>query len=419
VRKAESVARQDSRQLTVDKAASLKLLVLSRNYPNPVLPLLGLWVERPTAAVARLVDAEVVSPVPWFPPLPAFAAPEALRRFRQVPRRHVRRGVEIHHPRFLVGPGYKLHAQEARSYYAGVHRTVRDLRRWFPFDLIHAHFGYPDGVVAERLGREHGVPVVVTEHAPWHPWMEHFASVRKQTIKSASAFARHIAVSRSVADSIRSFTGDAHAVDVIPIGVDEHVFRPGPTSARDPNKVLFVGNPRAVKGVDVLLEAMEIVVVQRPHAHLVLVGGALYRDGERQLQELKARVADSPLRGRVEFTGPQPPTTVARHMAESALLVLPSRLESFGAVLVEAMACGTPVVSTYSGGPEDIVTADNGHLVPIDDPASLAVAMLDVLDNAARYRAEDLRDYVLRRFTWSTIADRLTTMYRAVLDGTH
>jgi teichuronic acid biosynthesis glycosyltransferase TuaC len=399
--------------------ASLKLLVLSRNYPNPELPLLGLWVERPTAAVARLVDTEVLSPVPWFPPLPAFAAPEALRRFRKVPRRQVRRGVEIHHPRFLVGPGYKLHAQEARSYYAGVHRTVRELRRWFPFDLIHAHFGYPDGVVAERLGRELGVPVVVTEHAPWHPWMDRFDGVRKQTLKSATGFARHVAVSRAVADSIRSFTGEAHAVDVIPVGVDEHVFQLGPASARDPNKVLFVGNPRAVKGIDVLLEAMVIVVAQRPHTHLVLVGGALYRDGARQLHELKVRVAESPLRDRVEFTGPLPPASVARHMAESALLVLPSRLESFGAVLIEAMACGTPVVGTYSGGPEDIVTAETGHLVPIDDPASFAAAMLDVLDNAGRYRAEDLRDYVVRRFTWSAIADRLTTMYRAVLDGAH
>src|SRR5947209_4282596 len=139
----------------------MRVLVLSRNYPNPVMPLLGLWVERPTVAVNRDVRTVVVSPVPWCPPLPSIGPVSELTRFRQVPTSDARSGIKVRHPRFAVGLGSRFHNLEARAYMLGVRGTVRDLYRDFPFDLIHAHFSYPDGVVATQLGQQYGVPVVV------------------------------------------------------------------------------------------------------------------------------------------------------------------------------------------------------------------------------------------------------------------
>ena len=136
----------------------LRVLVLARAYPNDVFPTLGLWTEQPTVRLAQRCDMRVVSPVPWCPPLPPLARLEQYARFRRVPVRDRRHGVEIAHPRFFVGPGTSLYALEARAYASGIRRPVEQLRKNFPFDLVHAHFIYPEGVVAHGLARRYGVP---------------------------------------------------------------------------------------------------------------------------------------------------------------------------------------------------------------------------------------------------------------------
>ena len=105
---------------------------------------------------------------------------------------------------------------------------------------------------------------------------------------------------------------------------------------------------------------------------------------------------------------------VARLMAESAVVVLPSRAESFGAVLVEALACGTPVVATRCGGPEDIVTPEDGELVPVGDADALADAVATVLRDTGRFRPEELRERALERFGWPTVVRRTTAVYGEV-----
>ena len=99
-------------------------------------------------------------------------------------------------------------------------------------------------------------------------------------------------------------------------------------------------------------------------------------------------------------------------MAESAVVVLPSRAESFGAVLVEALACGTPVVATRCGGPEDIVTPEVGELVPVGDPDALATALGDALRESGRRDPARLRAYALEHFGWDSIVDRIHEIYR-------
>ncbi|HET9051248.1 MAG TPA: glycosyltransferase [Candidatus Dormibacteraeota bacterium] len=393
----------------------LRVLVLSRNYPSSVMPLLGLWVEEPTALVAQRVAVEVVSPVPWCPPLPRVGRAADLLRFRAVPRTEVRRGVTIHHPRFPIGPGATLLAQQARGYRLGVERFVAGLRRSFPFDLIHAHFTYPDGVVAEWLGRRHGVPVVVTEHAPWKPWIDRDAGVRRQVVDASRRVARHEPVSRWLADQIASYTGAPERIRVVPNGVDPERFVLAAPGERDADRVLFVGFPRPFKGLDILLRAMRAVVGARPAAHLAIAGGPIFRGNNAYIDEMRALAERLGLGDSVEFLGARPVEEVARLMATSAVLVLPSTMETFGVVLVEALACGTPVIAAIPGGPEDVVTPEVGRLVPFGDDVTLAASILDILGDPGRYPPERLRAFALERFTWSAVAGAVVDSYREVL----
>lgn len=396
---------------------SLKVLVLSRNYPNNVLPYLGLWVEGLVSHTLGVCELRVMAPVPYCPPLPHRLVDT---RFRQIALQQCRNGVRVSYPRFLTGPGYSLHSSEARTYYWGIRRQVARLRQEFPFDVIHAHFTYPDGVVAAWLGRHYRVPVVITEHAPWQPWMEDYPRVRRQAVWAAHESTFHIAVSHSVRATIAYFTGESAKLRVIPVGVDGSVFTPPPDSDRpSPTQVLYVGRINFIKGLDVLLRAMRQLVNRRRDVRLVVVGGSFYRHARPQEEQIYRLAQTLGVGEHVAFVGMKAPHEVADLMRRSALLVVPGRAESFGAVLVEALACGTPVVATRCGGPEDIVHDQVGLLVPKEDVDALALAIDRVLSHRERYNAAQLRAYALENFAWEQIARRTVTLYAEALERFH
>ncbi|MEC4888453.1 MAG: glycosyltransferase [Nitrospira sp.] len=391
-----------------------KILVLSRNYPNDVLDGLGLWVKRLVHQCAAQCDFSVISPVPYVPPLPV---PEYYHRFRKIPKMSDSdSNMSVFHPRFLVGPGMLFQCTEAAMYYLAIKSQVAKLREAFPFDLIHAHFTYPDGVVAALLGRRYGVPVVITEHALWRPHrMENSRLVRRQAIWAVQNSTFHIAVSRSVKASIEYFTGTSEHIKTIPVGVDGAMFRPSSNSRPNPNQILYVGFLNHNKGVDVLLRAMSHLLKVNPQAQLVLVGGSFYRNTNRQERQLRQLAKELALDGCVKFVGYKTSHEVARYMRESAVLVLPSRGESFGAVLVEALACGTPVIATRCGGPEDVVTDDVGMLVSPEDEHELSRAMETMLCRRDQFKPERLRAYAMERFSWERVAAQTVELYGEAL----
>lgn len=391
----------------------INVLVLSRTYPNAILPFLGLWVEQWAKFTLDACRVRVVSPVPYYPPIPG---PYDFRRFRQVPAQEWRGTIQVSHPRFLTGPGYTTHDLDAHAYYLGAVRTVDRLWREAPFDLIHAHFIYPDGVVGARLAQRFGVPLVITEHAFWQPWLDQYPRVRKQAVAAAHASAFHIAVSQAVRRGITHFTGESERLRVVPVGVDLDVFTPLPTGQKpDPNSILYVGRIHETKGVDVLLHAMRLLVERNPDARLSLIGGSFYLQNQSREERMMNLAEELDLTHHVRFLGMQSPIEVSEAMRRSALLVLPSRRETLGAVLLEALACGTPVVATRCGGPEDVVTEAVGKLVPKEDPASLAGAMEEVLEKRQRYDAQVLRTYAAENFSWQRVAEQTVELYQAAL----
>jgi glycosyltransferase involved in cell wall biosynthesis len=391
-----------------------RILTLSRSYPSDAFPNLGLWVEQPTVRIAESCDVRVVAPVPYCPPVPNVGSLRRYARFRSVPGRERRYGIEVDRPRFLAGPGHSLYRWEAAAQYAGVRRTVDGIRREFDFDLIHAHFIYPEGAVAHRLSRRYGVPFIVTEHAPWSAEWFALPGVRAEALAAARDASAMVAVSTSVRETIVDYTGDQEQVQVIPVGVDAARFVPRPDGRRRPDQILYVGWLNYNKGVDVLLHAVDELRRHGRPGSLTLVGGSYFRDTQRQESELRRLAASLDLGDRVTFAGRLPQSEVAQLMAESAVVVLPSRAESFGAVLVEALACGTPVVATRCGGPEDIVTPEVGRLIEPGEPAALADAIHTVLSTPTDFPAERLRAYALDRFEWSRIVGELHDLYAEV-----
>ena len=392
----------------------INVLVLSRNYPNAVLPLIGPWVQQWAKFTLSECQVRAVAPVPYYPRF--LPGPVEFRRFSQIPSQELADGIEVSHPRFFTGPGYSTHTLDADAYFLGVRKTIDRLWREQPFDLIHAHFIYPDGVAGARLAQRYDVPLVVTEHAFWHPWLDQYPRVRRQAVGAAKTIAFHIAVSQSVRRSISRFTGENERLRVIPVGVNIERFTPLPDGEKpDPHSILFVGRIHETKGVDVLLRAMRLLADRNPAVRLSLVGGSFYRPTQIREERLKHMAEELGLSEHVRFLGIQSPDQVAETMRRSSLLVLPSRRETLGAVLIEALACGIPVVATRCGGPEDVVNDSVGMLVPNEDPSSLADAMEIVLKQREEYDPRVLRQYAAERFSWQTVAAQTIDLYRSAL----
>jgi glycosyltransferase involved in cell wall biosynthesis len=390
-----------------------RILLLAREFPNPAKPRSGLWALGQAHALRAHADLRVIAPVPRVPPFPVWGLWRALRA---VPRERSENGLTIYHPRQLVGLGQSLYELEGETYLRAVRKLLRHVRAEWPPDALHAHFVYPDGYAAARLSEDLGVPFFITEHAFWSPGMDAHPRVRDEAIGCARRAARVVAVSEALRRSIVECAGDPGNVVVIPNGVDVSVFsRDGAPQTTAPLSLLYVGWLTYHKGLDVLVRAMPSILRARADAELTVVGESLFRTQRRQEREIRALAERLGVASSIRFVGGKSPPEVARAMNAAAVVVVPSRRESFGTVIVEAMACGRPVVATESGGPKDLITPGAGLLVPPEDPEALASAVIDVAGNLDRYDPERIRSRAVESHSWAVVAERIASLYEQEL----
>lgn len=396
----------------------MNVLVVSRLYPRPTDPVLGIFVEEEARALALHCNLRVVSPTPWFPPLKLFSK---WYEYSQLPLRELRQGIGVYRPRALVLPRNLFFGLLGYSFYLTLRRWVREIEGEFPIDLIHAHTAYPDGFAAAKLGRALGRPTVVTLHGGDVNLCFRRSSGRKQGMWAISHAAHVIAASSSLRRTVvDQYGADGEKVTVIPSGVDVGRFKPMAREEAENTlglekglpRVLYVGAITRSKGIDHLLLAFARLNRAMPKpAQLVLVGDGDYA-------QPAVRLADElGIRQQVTPVGKRPNDEIPLWMNSCDVLVLPSLSEGLGVVLIEAMACGKPVVATTCGGPEDIVTSHTGILVPPADEQALAQALLDVLSNGDRFSPAVIRQHALDNYAYEGIAARILDLYAEVLRG--
>jgi teichuronic acid biosynthesis glycosyltransferase TuaC len=392
----------------------LRVLVLSWNYPTPAAPQRGLWVERMCRAAALAADVTVIVPTPWVPPLIPIPA---LARFTRVPRYERQGNVEVYFPRVAGSIEYHTHVLDAGLAFARVLALARRLHQERPFDLIHAHFIYPDGVVASRLGSELGVPVMTSEHAFWTPWLVDQPRVAAQVERALPGIRLVTTVSDFLRESVQAYARDRTETAVLPNVVDDAVFRPAPR-ARESAQLLYVGLIRKFKRIDVLLHAVARVRPTLPELRLrVLSANAMraYGSDRREMHELVARLGLSNI---VSIEPGVDPPSVAEAMRRCALVAVSStRRETFCSVAAESLACGTPLVITRCGGPEEFVTAADGVMVEPDDPEAFARGILEALPRRGTFDSSGMCRRIVGRFGTAAWCDKAMAIYERLAAG--
>lgn len=359
-------------------ATRLRVLAITRIFPNAVEPLSAPFNRQQFAALGRICDLRVMATIPWFPGS-RFVKSSKTWGLRTVPAHDVIAGLEVTHPRTLYVPGLAgiSGALEVASLLPGFLARRRDI------DVVLGSWAYPDGAAAVGLARLIGVPAVVKAHGSDLNVQSTMRGPRQNLAFALPRAARVVAVSAALGEKAISLGVRRERVAVVSNGTDASLFQvreraaaraglewPGAWPER---LVLFVGRVERAKGVLELVEAFARIADRAPDLALAILGeGAC-------LAEAKAKAA--PLGGRVRFLGARPLREVPQWMAASTLVTLPSHAEGSPNVIREALACGRPVVATDVGGiPELLTTAPPGQLgamVPARDPAALGDAILD------------------------------------------
>lgn len=363
----------------------LRLLTFSTLYPNPAQPHHGVFVEnrlRHLVAGGEAVST-VLAPVPWFP-----------LRYPGVLRFERRHGIAVHHPRYAAPPGLGMYTGPAALLAAARRALAPLLEAGLCFDAIDAHYLYPDGVAAVRLGRELGLPVVITARGSDTSQLPRHAVPRRLIRGAIRGAAALVAVSAGLKEGLVALGAPADKVTVLRNGVDLEAFRPPPDWVPNATpSLLSVGHLIPRKGHDVVIRALALL----PGHHLVVVGDGPQRESLRALAQ-RLGVA-----GRVRFAGPRPHGELRHFYGAADALVLASAREGWANVLLEAMACGTPVAAYPVMGPRDVV----GPGGVLDENLQRAcLAALEVPRATARAQAE--------HFSWPACAasfrDQLVTI---------
>lgn len=292
------------------------------------------------------------------------------------------------------------------SMFAAFQKLVRE--GWQP-DVIHANV-YSAGIPAVLFGKRYRVPVVVTEH------FTGFArgmvrGLEKMKAKFAFEWADLVCpVSEALKRHIESY-GIRARFRVVPNAVDTSLFAPANKAfARegDRKRLLFVALLDPKKGVPDLLQALASVREKRDDFVLDIIGDGQNRS---EYENLTDRLG---LRDIVYFHGLKTKLEVAEFMKRCDFFVLSSLVETFGVVLIEALACGKPVITTDIEGPNEIVTDKVGRLVPPGNPEALAGAIDYMLDHCREYFPEKIAQYARERYSHQAVGRELDELYRSI-----
>lgn len=283
-------------------------------------------------------------------------------------------------------------------------RLRRELRAFGP-DVVHVHEP-PAGVIAWDVCSYRGAPVVGTFHAySTKPLPNHIASLAGARRKFNQLAAR-IAVSDAAAWTGRRWFGGHYRV--IPNGVDTMAPPAAPKPHADELRLIFVGRPEERKGLPMLLSAFAALREHR-NARLTVVG--------TERSEVMRFLADPSVADGIEMLGRVSDEELWRRLHESDLLCAPSLAgESFGMILTEAFAAGTPVLASNIAGYADVVTDGvDGVLVPPADPQALAEELLRLSDAPERLaRMGEAARESAARYAWPRVAAQVEQVYEQV-----
>ncbi len=379
-------------EVEIKSEKPLRVLLISALFPHAGEPTLGIFVRNRLEHLIKdqNIQATVIAPVPWFPFKGKVFG--AYGRAAAADRTTSWNGVEIYHPRYLVIPkvGMLLTPKFLANSILAVIEKLRAAGS--EFDIVDAHYLYPDAVAVSEVARKCDLPFVATARGSDVTQIALLDRPRAMILKAAKAAAHLITVSRSLKTKLSDMGVPPEKITSIRNGIDIDKFQPDTTVAETLRKTWTGGEDRSVvlfagwliprKRVDIVLSALALL----PDYRGVIVG-----DGPLS-EELETKARQLGISERVTFAGQKTPEEMPNYFGAADVMCLPSEREGWANVMLEALACGAPVVSrAVDGAMELLQETPYGELVEGSDPAGYAEAIAKVVDR--RFSRQEIRDF--------------------------
>lgn len=390
----------------------IRLLTFSTLYPSSVRPGHGIFVETRLREllVSDEIEVRVVAPVPWF-----FSADPRYgeyARMARIPKRETHQGIDILHPRYFLPPKVGMNIAPFTLAMGAIPAVQRLLAEGYDFDVIDAHYYYPDGVAAALLGRHFNKPFVVTARGSDINLIATHAIPRRLMRWTSSRAAASIGVSQALVQAMEKIGMPTSRLMMMPNGVDLEQFHIQSSDVMRTElgwtaipTLLSVGNLVENKGHHLAIEALASL----PGFQLVIAG----EGPERSTLERLASQLD--VTSRLRFLGRVDQNQLAKCYSAADILVLPSSREGWPNVLLESMACGTPVVATRVGGVPEIVTSPNaGRLMPERTVADVVAAVSDLWENLP---SREMVRSQAKGSSWKSTTDSQLDLFSRIVSG--
>lgn len=387
----------------------IRSLLFSTLYPSTIRPGHGIFVETRLQELLKSgeVETRVVSPVPWFfsthPRYGEYA------RMAKTPLREDFHGLDVQHPRYFLPPKVGMSIAPFLMALGAIPAINQLLREGFDFDLIDAHYYYPDGVAAALLAKWFRKPLLITARGTDVNLISRFFVPRQLIRWAANRASASITVSNALSEVLSSIEVDRSKLTVLRNGVDLQRFHPQPQAEARQNlgwptgpTLLSVGNLVENKGHDIAVK----LLTQLPDFRLVIVGAGPERNA---LESLSAQLG---VTERLIFAGRVAQENLLTYYSAADILILASSREGWPNVLLESMACGTPVVATDVGGiPEVITTPDAGRMTDDRSATGFLKIIKDLWDNYPERMA--VRRYA-EMFSWEATTAGQISLFQSI-----
>ena len=298
----------------------------------------------------------------------------------------------------------------AFAFNLGLNKIYKYIKEKEKVDIVHLHSCLWGGLGAVSISKKLNVPLVITEHSSYYArfkvrYLEDL--MIKYILKNAD---KVISVSNSLKNILSKYKCD---IEVLPNMVDCNKFSPKENllnnkSNKDEFTFLSLCYLNKNKGIDILIRAFE-KYLKKSNVKLVIGG-----DGPEKGPLIKL-VKSLNISDKVEFKGALSREKVYEEINNCDAFILPSRFETFGVVLIEALSNGKPVISTKNGGANEIITKENGLLIDIDNVDQLGNAMICIMKNYEKYNKEKIRENCINTYDKKVIIEKLGKIYKNVL----
>jgi len=399
----------------------MKILSISRIYPNPFQPVLGIFVHRRLQAIAANGgDLQIIAPVPWMPPTSMIG--DNFYKFTKIPLFEKNDGISVYHPRYITAAKFARFLT-SNFMYLSLLPLIKKLHHEFSFDIIDAHFAYPTGWVAVKIGKKLGIPISVTlRGADLFDDINRFL-VREKVIQTLIHADALIAVSEDLKNKAKMYLKDSSHLNCIPNGVDFSSFY-----SKDKNEtrkklglplekkiILSIGTLVKRKGFHILFQALKILK-ENDHNNLMLIIIGSSSDEGNDETFLKSEIKKHGIESEVLMVGTKLQKELVDWYASCDLFCLCSSREGNPNVVLEALACHRPVLLCDTPGNQEIFLNYKCGLMVKRDGKSIADGILEIMrKNHIKYPFDE----ILKQRSWNDIGKRVVRVFEKTLNINH